>query len=291
MATEARQEMPTPDEPPVRAVTADEGRELTFTEHLHELRKRIVNIVIALAVAAMISFLFAEELFHALMVPVLNALPEGNQALVYTSAVEKFFVYLRVAIYAGIFLAAPVLLHQIWRFVAPGLYESERKLVLPFIFFGSIMFVGGGVFCYFVVLPNAFDFLINFGGASDWTQPMLTLKEQLSLVLMMELAFGVVFEIPLIIAFMALIGLVDADLLSQFRRHAVVICTIIAAVLTPTGDPFNLALMAVPMYIFYELGIIISRVIGSRRQEREEALASLSEVGLVERAEDEGEER
>lgn len=243
---------------------------LTFLEHLKELRRRIFYALIALVAGAVISFAFAEEIFHTLMLPVLDALPEGDRSLVYTSAVEKFFVYLRVSIYVGIFIAAPVILYQGWSFVAPGLYKKERRAVVPFVFFGTLMFAGGAVFCYFIVLPNAFGFLLEFGGASDWTRPMLSLKEQLSLVLMMELAFGVIFEIPLVIAFLAMVGLVDAKLLSRYRRHAVVGVTIAAAVMTPTGDPFNLALMAVPMYLFYEVGIVLAWIIGSRRKKADE---------------------
>jgi sec-independent protein translocase protein TatC len=208
------------------------------------------------------------------MVPVLDALPKGQQALIYTSALEKFFVYLRVAVYAGVFLSAPNVLYQLWRFVAPGLYRRERRLVLPFVVSGSIMFVAGAVFCYLVILPNAFEFLIAFGGAADWTRPMLSLKEQLSLVLMLELAFGVVFEIPLIIAFLSMIGVVQASWLARYRRHAAVVITFIAAVITPTGDPFNLALMAVPMYLFYEIGILLARVLGKRREELAEEEAA-----------------
>lgn len=262
-----------PQSRPLPAETEEEGLELTFLEHLEELRKRLIWSILALVVAAVGVFAFAEPITHLLMVPVLHALPEGSQNLVFTSSVETFFAYMRVAVWAGIFIAAPVILFQIWRFVAPGLYDRERKLLFPFVLFGTLMFVGGAVFAYFVILPNAFKFLIEFSGAADWAKPMLTLKEQLSLVLMLELAFGLIFEIPLIIAFLAFIGLVDAKTLSKYRRYAAIVAATVAAVITPTGDPFNLALMAVPMYLFYEVGILAAWFIGSRREEREKALA------------------
>jgi len=259
-----------PKASPAGTEEEEESREFTFTEHLEELRKRLIYAILGGAVCVGLSFLFAEELFHALMIPVINALPEGQKALVYTSALEKFFVYLRVAVYGGVFLATPLSLFQLWSFIAPGLYKRERRLALPFVVFGTLMFVGGAVFCYFIVLPNAFKFLLEFGGAADWTTPMLSLKEQLSLVLMMELAFGVVFEIPLIIAFLAIVGLVDAGLLARYRRHAIVGATFLAAVLTPTGDPFNLALMAVPMYLFYEVGIVLAFFLAKDKRELED---------------------
>ncbi|MDF1564241.1 MAG: twin-arginine translocase subunit TatC [Deltaproteobacteria bacterium] len=256
---------------PPSAPAEEEAQEgLTFTEHLEELRRRLIFTILGLVVGTALAFGFAEELFHLLMVPVLEALPEGQQELIYTSALEKFFVYLRVAVYAGLFLGAPNFLFQLWRFIAPGLYKNERRLVWPFVVFGTLMFLAGAVFCYLIVLPNALDFLINFGGAADWTRPMLSLKEQLSLVLMLELAFGVVFEIPLIIAFLAMIGLVDAAMLSRYRRHAAVAVCFLAAVITPTGDPFNLALMAIPMYVFYEVGIVLAWFLGRGAKKAEE---------------------
>ncbi len=259
-----------PSAEPDEEVPPETESQLTFMEHLEELRRRLVFSILGLILGTVIAFSFAEELFHLLMVPVLEALPEGQRELVYTSALEKFFVYLRVAVYAGLFVATPNFLYQLWRFIAPGLYKNERRLVVPFVFFGTLMFAAGVVFCYLIVLPNAFEFLISFGGAADWTRPMLTLKEQLSLVLMMELAFGVVFEIPLIIAFLAMVGLVDAQLLSRYRRHAAVGVCLLAAIITPTGDPFNLALMAVPMYIFYEVGIVLAWFL-AKRPEKEPA--------------------
>jgi len=153
-------------------------------------------------------------------------------------------------------------LHQIWLFVAPGLYKREKKLVVPFLFFGTLLFYGGAAFCYFLVMPYAFPALFAIAGAD--MRPILTMTEQLSLVLAMLLGFGIVFELPIVIAFLAMIGVVSADFLAKYRRHAIVVNVIAAAVITPTGDPFNLALMAVPMIIFYEIGIILARMLGKK---------------------------
>ncbi len=261
------------------------GLQLTFLEHLEELRTRIIHAVIAFGVALIVGWFLAPHLFHWLMLPVLDALPKGDQSLVYTSAMETFFVLLKVDLYASIFIAAPVFLFELWKFVAPGLYARERRMVLPFVLSGTVMFIGGAIFAYYVILPNAFEFLLQFNNSLSWTTPMLTLKEQLSLVLFLELAFGAIFEIPLLIAFLALIGIIDAKMLSKYRRQAIVGAAVFAAVLTPTTDPFNMTLMFVPTYLFYEVGIFLARIIGSRRAERAAAIAA-EEAGYVDAGDD-----
>ena len=198
------------------------------------------------------------------MKPVLMSLPEGQQQLHFTSYLEPFFVYLKVALYGGFFLAAPWVLFQLWQFVAPGLYRKEKKVVVPFLVFGTLLFYAGAAFCYFLVMPVAFPALAGIAGAD--MAPILTMKEQLGLVLAMILGFGIVFELPVIIAFLSMIGLVTPQFLSKYRRHAVVVNVALAAIITPTGDPFSLALMAVPMVVFYEIGILLARIVGKKPQ-------------------------
>jgi sec-independent protein translocase protein TatC len=197
------------------------------------------------------------------MAPVRAALPEGKQTLVYTSAIEPMMVYIKVAIYGGLFVAAPWILWQLWLFVAPGLYKKEKRLVFPFIFWGTLLFYLGAAFCFFVVMPAAFPAMLAFAEDSTLV-PMLSLSEQLGLVLAMLLGFGIVFEVPVIIAFLAMIGLVSAKGLAKYRRYAIIINVTAAAIITPTGDPLNLALMAVPMIVFYEIGIILARILGKK---------------------------
>jgi sec-independent protein translocase protein TatC len=197
------------------------------------------------------------------MKPVLKSLPEGQQFLHYTGYIEPFMVYLKVAMYGSIFVSAPWILWQLWLFIAPGLYKREKGIVVPFLFFGTLLFYCGAAFCYFLVMPQAFPALAAIAGAD--MKPILTMTEQLSLVLAMLLGFGIVFEVPVIIAFLSMIGLVSADFLAKYRRHAIVLNTILAAVITPTGDPFNLALMAIPMIVFYEIGILLARVVGKKK--------------------------
>lgn len=249
-------ELPAPREP--------EGEvRLTFMEHLHELRKRLGRALIGVAIGMALVGGFVERIFHALMQPVLDSLPENQRALHYTSYVEPLMVYLKVALYGGIFVAVPWVLWQLWLFIAPGLYKREKRVVLPFLASGTLLFYGGAAFCYFLIMPAAFPAMAAIANDASLS-PVLTMSEQLSLILGMLLGFGVVFELPVIIVFLSMIGVVSWRTLAKYRRIAIVVNVIVAAIITPTGDPLNLALMAVPMIAFYEIGIVLARVLGKK---------------------------
>lgn len=245
-------------------MTDDGGPRMSFVEHLGELRHSLGRALLGMAVGFAACYWKAEQIFQWLMAPVVRALPQGKQALAFTSLVEPFFTYLKVAAYAGIFVSSPWVLYQVWRFVAPGLYAKERRYAGPFVVCGTLFFAAGGAFCYWLVLPSAFEFLVGYSNAQ--LLPVLTMKDQLSLVLTLELGFGIVFEMPLIMAFLGLAGLVSPAFFARYRRHAMVINVAIAAIVTPTGDPFNLALMAVPMIVMYELGLLAARALAPRPQ-------------------------
>ncbi len=247
--------------PPTAA--ADGESKLTFWDHLRELRKRILLSLYGLLGGMLVVGSFVERLVDELMKPVRLALPVGAQKLIYTSAIEPMMVYIKVAIYGGVFVAAPWILYQLWQFIAPGLYKKEKRVVVPFLFWGTLLFYGGAAFCYWLVMPAAFPAMLAIASDASMT-PMLSISEQLGLVMAMLLGFGVVFEVPVIIAFLAMVGLVSAEFLVKYRRHAIVLNTLLAAIITPTGDPFNLALMAVPMCLFYEVGIILARFLGKK---------------------------
>jgi len=249
-----------------KPVVPGEGPEddvhLTLREHLLELRKRLKWAILFLGIGFAAAYHWSIEIFHFLMRPVLKALPEGEKSLHFSSSVEPFFIYLKVALYAGLFIALPAILWQIWAFIAPGLYRKERRAILPFVTAATLFFVSGAVFCYLVILPPAFEFLINSAGPD--IKPVLMMDQQLGLVMTLLLAFGIIFELPLVLTFLAMIGIVDHKFLSKYRRHAIVVNVIIAAVVTPTGDPFNLALMAIPMVLCYELGVLGARIFGKK---------------------------
>jgi sec-independent protein translocase protein TatC len=242
----------------------EEEAKLTFWDHLRELRKRILLSLYGLLVGMLAVGAFVERLVDQLMAPVRLALPAGSQKLVYTSAIEPMMVYIKVAIYGGVFVAAPWILYQLWQFIAPGLYKKEKRVVVPFLFWGTVLFYGGAWFCYRLVMPAAFPAMLAIASDSTLT-PMLSISEQLGLVMAMLLGFGVVFEVPVIIAFLSMVGLVSVEFLTRYRRHAIVVNTLLAAVITPTGDPLNLAMMAVPMCLFYEVGIILARILGKKK--------------------------
>lgn len=243
---------------------APEGEvQLTFLDHLRDLRKRLTRALYGIALGMLAVGIFVERIYHVLMDPVLASLPEAQRTLQYTSYVEPLMVYLKVALYGGVFAAAPWVLYQLWLFIAPGLYKKEKKVVIPFLAFGTALFYGGAAFCYFLVMPAAFPAMAAI--ASDASlRPMLTMSETLSLVLAMLLGFGIVFELPVVIAFLSMIGLVSADMLAKHRRIAIVINVTVAAIITPTGDPLNLAMMAVPMILFYEIGVVAARILGKK---------------------------
>jgi sec-independent protein translocase protein TatC len=194
---------------------------------------------------------------------VLASLPEKQRALYYTSYIEPLMVYLKVALYGGVFVSVPWVLYQLWQFIAPGLYKREKSVVVPFLVSGTVLFYAGAAFCYFAIFPAAFPAMAAFATDSSLA-PVLTMSEQLSLVLGMLLGFGIVFEMPVIIAFLSMIGLVNWRFLAKYRRLAIVVNVTIAAIITPTGDPLNLAFMAVPMILFYEVGIILARLLGKK---------------------------
>lgn len=400
-------------------LTPDEYK-MSLFEHLAELRTRLLRVVIAVLVLGVLSLAFAREIYGFLMRPVLMSLPSQSAQLIYTSAIEELNVLMKIGLYAGVFLSTPVLLWQIWGFIAPGLYDKEKKLAGPFIVFGTLAFVAGAAFCYFALLPQMFQFLLQredvavitqrldtarlreqdavrylslgdlehagalartavgdleaagegrttdnpsalsllpkrsvdvrarleglgrlidatragFGDAArpvltqvmakrleaiaafglgeldqaqtladeaaallagvsatrasdfaelwrlertlgvgtatiesmNWTKPMLSMSEQLSLVLVLELAFGLIFELPLVMMVLGMVGLVKSAFLFKYQRHALVVCLIAAAVLTPTGDAVNLALMAGPMLLCYELGVLLVWIVEKRRK-------------------------
>src|SRR3954462_7743918 len=235
---------------------------LSLRDHLLELRKRLKWSVLWLGIGFCASYYWSQQIFHFMMMPIFAALPEGEKALHFSSSVEPFIIYLKVGLYAGLFVASPLIFWQIWLFVAPGLYRRERRKVAPFVIAATVIFVGGAAFCSGITPPPAFTFLINSAGPD--IRPVLMMDQQLGLVMMMLLAFAIIFELPMVLTLLSMMGVVDYKFLSKYRRHAMIVNVIIAAFVTPTGDPFNLALMALPMMVCYELGVLGARIFGKK---------------------------
>ncbi len=236
--------------------------EMHLTDHLEELRKRLIVAFIAIAVATVGAYYFSEDLFRLLMAPLLNVMP-ADSGLIFTSLTETFFTYLKISLLAGFFIASPVVIYQIWRFSAPGLYAKEKRYVFPFVFFATIFFVGGAMFGYFVVFPFGFKFFMGF--ATDFITPMPTVKEYFSFAVRLLFAFGVVFELPVVTAFLALFGLVTAKSLADKRKYAVLGSFVISAILTPP-DVVSQLMMAGPIIILYEISIIVARICGRKKK-------------------------
>ena len=237
-----------------------------LTDHLEELRKRLIVAFVAIAVATVGAYFFSEHLFRLLMAPLLGVMP-AESGLIFTSLTETFFTYLKISLLAGFFAASPVVIYQIWRFSAPGLYAKEKRYIFPFVFFATVFFVGGAMFGYFVVFPFGFKFFMGF--ATDFITPMPTVKEYFSFSVRLLFAFGVVFELPVVTAFLALFGLVSAKTLSDKRKYAILGSFVVAALLTPP-DVVRQLMMAGPIIVLYEMSIIVARVCGRKKTDKVE---------------------
>lgn len=248
------------DEDPDEDELDEEEAPMSFLEHLEELRCRFVRIFIACGVGFIACYSFAKPLFSLLMRPLVAVLPPDS-TLIFTSLPEGFVTYLKVAFVAGIFTVSPYIFSQIWGFIAPGLYEHERKWMIPLAFLSAFFFVGGALFGYYVVFPFGCEFFMGF--ADEFIKPMPTLREYLGFSLKLLFAFGVIFELPLFIFFLARLGVVTAEGLRSKRKYAILVCFICSAILTPP-DVMTQTLMAVPLIILYEVGIWVAYFFGKR---------------------------
>ncbi len=234
--------------------------------HIADLRKRLVISSITLIVMFFVCFAFYEPILNWMMVPVEAALPQ-NSHMVAVEIQETFFTALKVAFFAGFIASLPVIFWQLWLFLAPGLYEHEKKLVIPFVFFGTLMFLVGASFAYYIVVPLGFDFLIAFGSTVVTVLP--SIGKYVDFFTKLLFGFGIAFELPVITFFLAKIGLVDDRMLKDFFRYAIVIIFIVAAILTPP-DVLSQLLMAAPLILLYGISIYIAKVFNPAPKEDEE---------------------
>ena len=231
---------------------------MPFMEHLGELRTRIVRSLIAVLIALVIAFPASPYVLDFLSRPIVAT---GHQ-LVFVAVTEAFWTQMKVALFCALFLAAPAVLWQVWRFVEPGLHRHERRYAIPFVVVGSVMFIAGGAFSLLVVTPNAVAFLLSY--ARPGLQPMISIGAYIDFLLKFTLAFGAVFEVPLGMTLAARMGLVTPKALARNSKYAVLGAFIAAAILTPTPDVVNQSLMAGPIIVLYEIGIVCAKVFGRR---------------------------
>ena len=244
----------------------DEQEKIPFTEHLEELRKRLIVCFIAVGVGFVLSYGFKEKLFQILTRPLIRIMQTGDK-LIFTGLPEAFFTYLKVAFLSGIILAAPVIFYEFWMFVAPGLYDKEKRLMVPVVVLSTVFFVGGAFFGYFIVFPYGFKFFLGF--ASEIIRPLPSMREYLGFASKLLLAFGLVFELPLIITFLARLGLVSVSFLKKNRKYALLLFFMGAAILTPP-DVVTQIMMALPLILLYEISIIGARIFGKKNFEEED---------------------
>jgi sec-independent protein translocase protein TatC len=245
-----------------------EEEKMSLISHLEELKKRLIRILIAVGLGFGVCYLFKDWSFRIITKPLVDAMP-AHSSMIFTGLPEAFFIHMEIAFFASLLLTAPYTLFEIWRFISPGLYQNEKKHVFPFIFFSSILFGSGVLFGYFVALPPAFAFFVSF--STDFLKPMISFKEYLSLTLKFLLAFGLSFEMPVFIFFLAKIGVVNAKMLAKQRRYAILIIFIAAAILTPSPDAFSQILMAIPLMFLYEVSIFVAKFARRNKPVPEEA--------------------
>jgi sec-independent protein translocase protein TatC len=247
-------------------VPADEGR-MSLMEHLTELRDRLIKIVVALVVGMIVAFAFYDPIFEILIDPYVKecrssrSLAECN--LVATDPLEGFGVRMKLALYGGIFLSMPVILWQLWRFITPGLYAHEKRYAIPFMVSALTLFLLGAGIAYYT-LPQAISFLQDIGGDNIVTA--YSPGKYFGLITYMMLAFGVGFEFPIVLVFAQMLGVLTPDALRKARRYAVVGIVVLVAVITPSGDPISMLALSGPMVLFYELSIVIGRLLERRKR-------------------------
>lgn len=239
----------------------DPSKAQPLIEHLTELRDRLIKAAWGILAMTIVCWVFNTQLFDIIRQPIAPYLDSGG--LVFTHPIDKFMAHLKVSLLGGVVLACPLWVYQAWKFVAPGLYSHEKRYGLIFISAGSVLFLVGVCFAYFLVLPAAFNFLLHFGGTVD--KPMITISEYLSFFISIVLVFGISFELPLVIVILGAMGFVDQKFLREKRRYVVVGMSIVAAIVTPP-DLLSMVMLLGPLWILYEISILLVGVFARRRQ-------------------------
>jgi sec-independent protein translocase protein TatC len=258
-----------PGQPPIDRddEDADEdgsGGKMSFLDHLDELRRRLMTAFSALAIGFMVCFGFIEPIFDFIMEP-LAAVLEDDASLIYTSAPEFFFLNLKMSALAGLILATPVVMSQLWLFIAPGLYAHEKRFAIPFVGLASAFFIGGTLFGHYILFQVAWGFFANFGAETAYVTFMPRLQDAFGLYVRLVLACGVIFQLPTVVFFLARMGVASPRFLIRNFKYAFLLCFVLAAILTPTPDPVTMTVMAGPMLALYIMSIGIAWVFQKRK--------------------------
>jgi len=236
---------------------------MSFLEHLDELRKRIINSCIAIAVCVLLGFGFIDKIFNFIFAPTRRALPPGVK-LIYTQPGEAFSLYIEIALIIGVMLAAPFIMYQVWRFIAPGLYSNEKRFAIPFVLFTTLGFLAGAAFNHYISFPFMMAFFASFNTPDLAFMPKL--EDVFGLYSKMLIGMGIVFQMPTVVFFLAKMKLLTARFLIANLKYALLLIFIIAAVITPTGDMMTQTIFAAPMIGLYLLSIVIAWIVGPKSQ-------------------------
>ena len=254
----------------IMARLEESGGQMTFFEHLSELRKRIINSLYAIGAGAFVGVYLSQRFINFIIAPMIKALKDAGleQKLIYTHPAGYLNMVITLGVYLGVVMASPVVLYQLWLFMAPALYKHERKAVTGFLFSTVFLFLSGIAFGYFVTLPYVLHFLVSFKGP---VVPMISINEYFDLILMILLGLGLVFELPILIFFLSLFGIVTPKFLWQNMRYAILLIAVVAAIITPTPDAQTMLIFMMPMIGLYFVGIGVSAMVvrGKRKRERE----------------------
>jgi len=249
----------------------ESGSKMSFLEHLDELRKRLIYVVYSLIAGCIIAYIFIGKLFDFIMKPMYQVLPHdavgGAGKLIYTAGSEPFMLYIKIGFIAGIFFASPLILWQVWQFIAPGLYTHEKRFAIPFVLLSTICFVSGGLFAHYVAFPVTWLFFNSF--STDYMVFMPKIDEAFSLYTKMILGFGLIFEMPTLVLFLARMGVVTGQFLLKYFKYAFLIIFIVAAVISPGTDMMSQIVMAVPMLGLYIISIAIAFIFQKKRKPAE----------------------
>jgi len=233
-------------------------REMSFLEHLEELRHRLIKSVASILVFSIGAYFISDQIIAIITRPI--------DEVYFMAPTEAFAVRIKISLFVGLILALPVVLYQAWQFVVPGLYSHETRIVIPMVILTTVFFVGGATFCFFVVLPIGIQFLIGFG--TEKLKPLIAVGRYVSFVAWMTLSFGVVFELPIVTFFLGRVGLINSGMLRKWRRYALVAILVVAAAVTPSPDMFSQLMLAGPLYFLYEASIIVVRLTGKNEKGR-----------------------
>jgi len=243
-----------------------EDYKMSLTDHLVELRKRLVRCVIILFIGFGACYYYKDFIFDIVTRPLVHVLPK-NSYLIYTGLTEAFFVYMKLAFFASLIITCPFIIYQIWKFISPALHSTEKKYVLPFVLFSTLLFISGVLFGYFIALPPAFEFFVSFN--NQYLQSMISFSDYISLFVTFLLGFGLSFELPVFMFFLAKLGIVNSQMLSKQRKYAILVIFIVAAILTPSPDALSQILMAIPLMFLYEVSIFITKFAGKKKIDSE----------------------